>query len=315
MGTRRLAYVVTLACSFLFFALYPFWFSWYLLVLILLVVPFDLLISIPGMVTKRITLSAPIILEKGSGGKLVVTTYQEKSFPAGRIKASLASVGDDFALKQRLVCNPDGGSRKDIGIDTSHCGVIVFEIKRIKLTSLVGLFSLSVTVGCRATVLVIPAPIKPPHIISLPRGVILRPKPGGGFSEDHELRQYRIGDPIRVIHWKLSAKHDSLIIREPLLPPPHSRLVHLAKWSGPHERDVIIGRLRWISDYLLRWDLPYCVRIGDDGPVAEITSEGDLIKYFYSILDKSASPMPHPVSLPARFSWVFRVNAKEEEAK
>ena len=315
MGTRRLTYMLTLACSLVFFALYPFWFSWYLLVLMLLVIPFDLLFSIPGMVTKRITLNAPTVLEKGSGGTLEIITYQEKAYPTGRIIAVLASHGDDFAAKQRIVCDPLGGASYRLEINTSHCGVITFEIKHIRLTSLVGLFSYSVAVECSARVLVMPSPQKPPHIVSLPRGVILRPNPGGGFSEDHELRQYRKGDPIRIIHWKLSAKHDTLIIREPLTPPPHSRLVHVLKWSNARERELILGRLRWISDYLLRWDLSYCVKFGDEGSIAEISNGGDLIKYLFSVLDKTAPQMPIPDLLPVRFSWVFRVTGVEESTE
>ena len=311
MGTRRLVYVIALVGSVLFYALYPFWISWYLLILILLIIPFDLLISIPGMITKRVTIILPSIIEQGESGLLVITTYQEKPYPAGCIKAKLLVTGDDFTAKRRIKCDPEGGSRYEIGIDTSHSGVTVFEIKRIHTTSLIGIFSIAVTVNRRAAVLILPAPVKPPHVISLPRGIILRPKPGGGFSEDHEMRQYRKGDPIRLIHWKLSAKHDSLIIREPLAPPSHSRLVQIKRWSGARERDIILGRLRWISDYLLKWELPYCVKLGDYGAVAEIADKKEFMEYLYSVLDNTAGhPTPMPVSVPVRFSWVFHVDAK-----
>ena len=312
MWTYRVTYVIALAGSLAFHALYPFWFSWYLFILVLLLVPFDLFFSMPGMFTKRVSPNSPNILEQGADGTLVITTYQEKPYPSGRIKASLLVTGDDFAVRRRIICSPENGSKYEIDIDTSHSGVTVFGIKRIHTTSLIGLFSISSAVNRSVTTLILPAPVKPPHIVSLPRGVILRPKPGGGFSEDNELRPYRKGDPIKIIHWKLSAKHDSLIIREPLMPPSHSRLVHVMKWSGARERDLILGRLRWISDYLLKWDLPYCVKLGDDGLVAEITCAGDFMEYLCGMLDNAAHSLPVPVSLPVRFSWVFRVDAKEE---
>ena len=311
MLTRFITFAIVLACSVAFYALYPYWFSWYLLVLILLLIPFDMLFSLPGMCTKRIALSAPKILEQGSREVIVLTTYQKKAFPAGYIKVKLRADRDGTVDLQRIKCDPERGSRYEIAIDTSHCGLTLFEIKRIHPTSLLGLFSLMVTVNCKAALLVLPIPIKPPHIVSLPRGVILRPKPGGGFSEDSELRPYRKGDPVRIIHWKLSAKYDSLIIREPLVPPHHSRLVNVVRWTDVYERDTIIGRLRWISDYLLKWGFAYYVKLGDDGPVAEITCDGDLLGYIYRILDISEMTNQVPVSLPARFSWVFRVDAKE----
>ena len=314
MGTRRIVYVVTLTCAFLFSALYPFWLSWYLFVLVLLLIPFDLIFSIPGMITKRITIIAPFILEKGTDSTLTLTTYQEKGYPAGRIKAYLTISGDDYETRRLIICDPEPGSKFEIKIDTSSSGVIVYDITKIKLTSLIGLFAITISANSHAKVLIMPSPIKPPHIVSLPRGVILRPKAGGGFSEDHELRQYRMGDPVRIIHWKLTAKHDSLIVREPLAPPPHSRLIYIAKWSKAMERELILGRFRWMSEYLLKWELPYCVQFGDNGPVAEISNTADFIKYLYSILDDTAQKMPVPLSLPVRFSWVFRVNAKEENS-
>lgn len=47
--------------------------------------------------------------------------------------------------------------------------------------------------------------------------ITLKPKPGGGYSEEHELRPYRQGDAINSIHWKLTSKLDVPIVREPQL--------------------------------------------------------------------------------------------------
>jgi hypothetical protein len=85
------------------------------------------------------------------------------------------------------------------------------------------------------------------------------------------------------------------------------------RWNGARERDLILGRLRWISNYLLKWELPYYVRLGDDGPVAEITRAEDLMNYIYRVLDGTPQSIPAPASLPARFAWVFRVDVKEDE--
>jgi len=311
MGTHRITYVIVLTGSIAFYALYPFWFSWYLLILVLLLIPFDLFVSLPGMCTKRVAITAPKITEQGKNELLVITTYQKKAFPAGYIRMRPRVDYDGSVTRRKIKCDPERGSQYEIAIDTSHSGIVVFEIKRIHTTSLLGLFSLVITVNLKATLLVMPLPIKPTNVVSLPRGVILRPKPGGGFSEDNELRPYRKGDPIRIIHWKLSAKHDSLIIREPLIPQQHSRLVHVMKWTKAEERDLILGRFRWISDYLLKWDLPYYVRYGNDGPIAEITNAGEFLEYLYRIFDKSAKIAPVQVALPVRFSWIFRVDARE----
>ncbi|MCL2151428.1 MAG: DUF58 domain-containing protein [Oscillospiraceae bacterium] len=309
MGTRRITYTSALIGLALFYILYSHWFSWYLLVLFLLLIPFDLAFSLPGMLTRRITIIAPNVLEQGSHGILAIVAYKKKPFPARCIKAWLKIYNDDFKTMRRFVCGAERGNRYEVEIDTSRSGLTVFEIKRIWIVSLIGLFSMPATVNCRSTVLVLSAPARPANIIALSRGVILRPKPGGGFSEEHDLRHYRSGDPIRSIHWKLSAKFDSLIIREPLVQPPHSRLIIIESWNGAQERDVILGRLRWVSDYLLKWDMPYFIRFGDDGSIEEITKAEDLIDFLRRSLDVKKLTLPAYGSVPTRFSWIFRVNA------
>jgi len=310
MWTHRIIYSFALAASAVFSVLYPFWFSWYLLVLLLLLAVFDLLISLPGMLKRRITFAAPRILEHGEDGSLVITTLADKPFPARCIKTLLNVAGDDFNIRRRFILSAENDSRYEVVIDTSRSGVTSFESPRVWTVSLIGLFCFPAQVNCRASVLVLPEPVKPPHIVALPRGVILRPKPGGGFSEDYDLRPYRKGDPVRSVHWKVSAKFDSLIIREPLIAPAHSRLVHCVPWNGARERDLIIGRLLWVSAFLLKWELAHYVRLGDGGPVAEITRTEELHDYLYKTLGPYAKPAQSQTGVPIRFAWVFRVTAE-----
>ena len=123
------------------------------------------------------------------------------------------------------------------------------------------------------------------------------------------MRPYRPGDPARSIHWKVSAKFDSLIIREPLVPPAHSRLLQVAVWNGAEQRDIILSRLRWICDYLLKWDLAHYIRLGENGPIAEIDTNSDLLEYLFLVLDGDFEDIHTPQTLPLRFAWIFRVDA------
>jgi hypothetical protein len=172
-----------------------------------------------------------------------------------------------------------------------------------------GLFSLPVSAGGKGFVLVMPPPIEPVNTKALQHGTNLRAKPGGGYSEEHDMRNYRQGDPIKNIHWKISAKFDSLIIREPLEPPPHSRLIHIMPWNCEAERDLILGRLRWVSDYLLKWQLPFYVKFDDNPVVTEVEQESDLIDFLYYVLGAAANKPKKLEQIPLRFSWVFRIDA------
>ena len=309
MLMRRLIYAFSLAASMLFFVLYPFWLSWYTLVLILLLAPFDLFVSLPGMLAKKIRLRAPKVLEQGAGGALIIETVSKKKYPARCIKAILKVSIDDVSVKRRFVLGAEHGGRFEVSIDTSRSGATIFESKRIWAVSLVGLFCIPRKLNCRAHTLILPPAIKPPHTVTLPRGVILRPKPGGGFANEFDLRPFRDGDRMRSVHWKVSAKFDSLIIKEPLIPQAHSRLVQAARWNGARERDLVLGRLRWVSDFLLSWELPHFVKLGEGGPVADIKKIEDLYDYLFLLLGGKGGAIPIPATLPVRFEWIFKIGA------
>jgi len=302
MIIQRYIYAATLVASFIFYLLYSPWFSWYLFVLILLLLPLDLLVSLPGMRSKGLMLSVPTVLEKDEDASVILTTTQTKSYPVGSIIAALQVAGDDFSFLASYKCPTEKDKQKTIKIDTSQSGVITFELTGLSVVSLLGIFSFPVKVGHRQSVLILPPPIKPKNTMTLQHGAHLRPKPGGGFSEEHDMRQYRQGDPVRSIHWKVSAKYDSLVIREPLEPPPHSRLVHIMRWKTPVERDIILGCLRWVSRYMLKKQLPYYLKFADNANVVEITQESDMTDFLLGIYNNS--------NIPARFSWVFRIDAR-----
>jgi len=314
MTTRRIVYILALTGASCFYALYPFWFSGYLLLVLLLLIPFDLILGLPGMLTRRVALTAPNIIEQGAEGSLTITTLLKRPFPARCVKLRIRESGDGRNVKRRVTCGASRGSKHEMKIDTKHSGVITYQLKYIRTVSLIGLFSMPVRVNRNASVLIMPAPVKPPHVAALPRGVVFYPKPGGGFSEDYDLRQYRQGDLIRNIHWKASAKVGTLIVKEPLVPPPHSRLIEAAQWKSASERDLILGRLRWISDYLLKWEMPYYLKIGDDGPIVEVDEAADLTHYIYNTLSGRPHELKPPgAPLPVYFAWVFRIDAREEE--
>jgi len=316
MIIHRLIYAFSLVASIIFYVLYPPWISWYIFILLLLLLPFDLIISLPGMLTKGLLLSSPFVLEKDSDAVLTLTTTHSKSFPVRCIIVKVYVTGDGFSTVCKLKCPAESDSRREVTIDTTRSGVTIFEVKRFWTVSMIGLFSLPVNTKIKAKVLILPQPVQPANTLSLKQGTHLRPKPGGGFSEEHDIRMYQQGDPVRSIHWKISAKFDSIVIREPLVPPPHSRLIQIMKWDGALERDLILGRLRWVCDYMLKWQMPFYVRLDDDIVIAEVKQEEDLIDFLSFVLDASANKTAYIMNAintrPPRFSWVFRVDAGSE---
>ncbi|MCK9444458.1 MAG: DUF58 domain-containing protein [Tissierellaceae bacterium] len=81
-----------------------------------------------------------------------------------------------------------------------------------------GLFSIKKTISSQISLLVYPKVIKFPSFsisISQQLGELLIPN--SNFYDQSmvsNLREYRYGDPIRAVHWKLSAKIDSTMVKE-----------------------------------------------------------------------------------------------------
>ena len=311
MARSFVIYVTALICAVMFYLVYSLWFSWYLLVLVLLILPFDLLVSLPGMLSKQVSLSSPRLLAQDGEGYISVIVKARSHFIGGNIKVLLSEITEDGHSSHKIHCSGRGG-RTQMSIATSACGLVQFELRRVRAASLLGLFSIPIKTSGRVSTLILPEAVMPPSSAILPQNEARVPKPGGGFAEDHDLRPYRQGDPMNSVHWKLSAKHDSLIIREALVAPPHSRLVKCAKWSSPRERELVLGRLRWVSDYLLQQELAHYVQLGKSGAIAEVAHEGDLVKYLYHELGGEGRGLG-ATTIPARFSWVFSVDAKEIE--
>lgn len=310
MTIRRIIYILTLILIFFFYILYTPWLSWYLFVMMLLLPLFDLLISLPGMLSKTVLLSAPSVLEKNEEGSLTVTVVHLRPFPIRCVGLRLRIFGDELDAKKTIYCSASSDDRVEIPIDTTKTGLTVFDLTRLTTISLLGLFSMRVSKRSQVKILVLPPAVVPKSMVALPRGLALQPKPGGGFSEEHDMREYRSGDSVRSVHWKISAKHDKLIVREPLVPPNHSRLIHIMKWNDQPGRDLILGRLRYICDYLIERDMPFYVKFADSEDIAEVTKKEDLSNFLINALDAETKISKLSYTLPKRFAWTYQVDGE-----
>ena len=132
---------------------------------------------------------------------------------------------------------------------------------------------------------------------------VLKPKYGGGFSEEHDLRDYRPGDLPNSIHWKLSSKTDKLIVRE-ALDVENCDIFLVLEQPGAHDEGLAV--LRWLSAELLRREEPHLIVADSIYPAGnESESEAALI----SLL--SSAMRPPCIFDPRNARCVFRVRGSE----
>lgn len=162
---------------------------------------------------------------------------------AGRARAGLCIYIDDehfaFSLDAR-------GGETEIKMPTEHRGWARVPRMRISSTQPFGLFRAWSWIAPRQDVLVYPRPLfgapAPPSANDSQR----RER---GEEDYAQLREYRLGDALKRVAWKASARHDRLLIRE-LDAAAHDEPQRF-EWNMLHglDRETRIGRLAgWVFD-------------------------------------------------------------------
>lgn len=134
-----------------------------------------------------------------------------------------------------------------------------------------------------------------------------KPRPGGGPGEDYEVREYRSGDPMRSVHWKLSSKLDKLVVRETLEPRRAVLLLTFDHFGTPEQMDAVLDRLCALSKLLTSRGLPHMIQwvepmtgVKEHWP---ITDENALPACLAKALSQPAPPggqsiLDHPLHVP-----------------
>ena len=233
----------------IFFWAYQQWFAWFALVAVLSLPLLSLLVSLPGMLSARLEIRTPDALTAGTPCELELRCRSFLPTPPWKCVVTVEQpmTGQHWRLK-------NGGA-----LATEHCGTLYCSVTKVRICDYLGLFSFPLRAPEPRTVVVRPIPVSMKELPQLNRYIarVWRPKQGGGFAENHELRLYRPGDSIQQIHWKLSAKTGKLILREPMEPERGRVLLCLDLRGSSPELDRMLGRLLWLGNHLLDIKITY----------------------------------------------------------
>lgn len=147
-------------------------------------------------------------------------------------------------------------------LESDHCGMVDCRVERLWVCDCLGLVALPVRPPAQSTLMIAPRP-EHPGPIELPEGTgVSVPLPRGKavLGENYELRPYRPGDSLRMIHWKMTAKRDELVTREP---PEDTRPLPVLTFNhfGPLSQvDRALDRLEGCSTALLEQERPHEIR-------------------------------------------------------
>ena len=308
MTGRRIAYGLVLLLSAAFWIYYDGAVSAYLFAAVLVLPFFSLLLSLPFARRPAVEIDAPRTVQRGNTCSFFfrVRTHDRPSVLPGSIRVVIRDLMEDRA--DRLTFdNPEEGSML---FHASHSGVWQAEILSAWLSDFLGIwrFPAAPTPPVRLTVPPIPAAPDPAPDFSLFRSASYRPRPGGGYSEIHELREYRPGDPLRTLHWKATAKTDAPVVREAQEALSRRALVTYALTADRDAADRIFDSLVWVSGKLIAMDIPHAALSMADGRLFTVAVRDDLTAMTEALLSAplpktalTAPPSPPPAD------WVFRI--------
>ena len=307
MAERRILYLVVLTAGLVFFWAYREWMAWMFLLAILVLPWLSLAISWWPMSKMEVLVRCPNYLQKGQRATAILAGRSSLPHPAAKGKLQIT---DRMTGESILASNGDE-------LPTGHCAALQIQPVSTWTYDFLGLFRRKIKKHQGAAVLIRPAPVHPGKTPDLSRylATAFKPKPGGGYAENHEMRLYRPGDNLRQIHWKLTAKTGKLILREPMEPLLGLAAVTLELSGSRDQIDEKLGKLLWVSNFLLQQSVSHQVHCltGRGMVVHSVSREPDIQKTVDALLRCPVAPEQNTVEY-VRAAWRYHIGGDGNES-
>lgn len=332
MWKNRLCYLALLACTGLFFICYDGYLSLYVFSLSLLLPFVSLAVSLPGMLGARAVLSAGgagasgvPCARKGENIPLRLRVWNVTPFSSGRIRVRLSVENTLTGQREQERFSISASPLPQVlehQLSSRACGQLLCRMERAWVSDYLGLFSLPLLHNPRQEAAAFFWPAVHPLVLELQESSVpdsegerySQKKPGDDPTELFALRDYREGDRLSRIHWKLSQKMGRTLVKELGLPLSDHLLFLLDLNGGGLEADLLLDALASLSSALTEGEHAHRVAFWDGAAqklqCREVTQPEDLLPLWQEVLAAgSGSPLPlgQEGALPAGLSHVLYV--------
>ena len=291
----------------MFYYFYREWLSWLFLIAVIALPWLSLLLSLPAIFTAKATLAIPGALSpmESCRAEMDLTAIIPPPPFGYKLRVSHAITGTVRTLKPGQP------------LPTDTCGRLEIRQAKAWICDYLGLFRFPLRKKAEIFVYIQPntEPIMPtPDFAVLPPRQ-WKPKPGGGFAENHELRLYRPGDNLQQIHWKLSAKTGNLILREAMDPVHQPLRLTLDLCGTAEELNRKLGQLLWLGNILAEKGRTFDIAAltGRGILTRRITDSKDLKKAMTALLSAPAAESGTMEDIPAPFGKTFHIGGEPDE--
>lgn len=220
MWIAKLLYLLLIGVVYLFSILYLPEFSVYLLITMLVIpIGFFAAAHITG---KKLTvqITAPSVpVHPGASCVCTLLLRNATRLPVGTVRLQLLAeniVLLDGVMQEFQTAVPAGGTAQlSVSIVPEHCGKIQLTVTKLRVFDFIHLFSHQKTVNDTDTFLVLPAVPEPTETeLKFFEENAVQMQPTMEPEEFLGVREYRNGDRMRSIHWKLSSRFPEPVVRE-----------------------------------------------------------------------------------------------------
>ena len=260
---------------------------------VLLAAALPLLSAVSLLLPRQITLTLSAPETVGRGEQMTCTlTVSSSGIPAQFELAVEAENGFTGELSTQVIplFVKKGPVSLSWQLAETHSGIIRLSCSYVREFDSFGLFSRKRTCAAQAEITLRPQTFPVSVCLNQAAEVLLdseiysTQKAGNDPGETFRIREYVPGDPIRQIHWKLSEKTGTLMVREFGLPAMNRLLlVFLPDKSLLSEQlDTMLDTMVSISSELLRQELPHTLLYA--GELHEIADMPTLVQTVNALL-------------------------------
>lgn len=315
MLKNRLCYVLLLLCTSVFFICYNGYLSLYVFALSLLFPVLAFFFSLPGMLGARVTLGyedrdagAVRGARKGEAVPLRIRVWNATPCISGRIRARLTVENTLTGQQEEEHFTFTASSHPQVlehQLSSPTCGQVVCRLDKLWVSDYLGIFSLPLGRRRRQEAAVFFWPSVAGVDLAVQEGNMpdaqgerySQRKPGDDPTELFALREYREGDRLSRIHWKLSQKMGKPLVKELGLPIA-DHLFFLLDLNGTGvEADTLLDAFATLSHFLAERETAHRVGYWDTRGnrlrCLEISQPEDLLPVWREILSSQGlAPLP-----------------------
>ena len=311
---RRILYLIALLSVAAFHLAFGQYVSHYMLWFVLLLPVVSLLLSLPAILSTRVQLTGADDVQRGRACSMRLLATCTFFLPLDCLKVRIEEQNLFTSRKPtrhtfRLTDLSE--TEQKLEFATDRIGTVRCSIRSAWAYDYLGFFAIPIRRANAVTFTVLPAPEPPEPVPNLtdPSDQTVRPKPQG-FSEDHELRPYREGDSINLIHWKLSSKFDDPIVREPQEMLRKNVVLAVDLPESYEQQESLLDQLGYLTELLLKKQIPYVLYIGRT--VHTIRSDGEYATFLKTFLSEPIHAETTPPIRSGNDTLVYRLAAKPE---